>query len=156
MKHIHKQYILLIIIILIIDISSKYWIFHYLNLYETKKILSVLNIFHVHNYGVAFSVLSNKTLWNRFFLSTLSIIIILLIFKEILTSKKRYQKLALSFILAGAIGNLVDRLYYGFVIDFFDIHINNWHFATFNISDCSIFIGIFIYIKNKYRTIQKK
>lgn len=151
MKKIYKKYISIIIVILIIDIFSKYWIFNHLDLYEIKKILSVLNFFHVHNYGVAFSAFSSKTLWNRFFLSTLSIIIILLIFKEILKSKKKHKKLALCFIMAGAIGNLTDRIYYGFVIDFIDMHINNWHFATFNVSDCSIFIGIVIYIKNKYK-----
>ena len=151
MKKIYQKYILIVIVVLIIDIFSKYWIFNHLDLYETKKILSVLNLFHVHNYGVAFSALSSKTLWNRFFLSILSIIIILLIFKEIVKSKKSHKKLAFYFIISGAIGNLTDRIYYGFVIDFIDIHINNWHFATFNISDCSIFIGIVIYIKNKYK-----
>ncbi|QCI16983.1 signal peptidase II [Buchnera aphidicola (Aphis helianthi)] len=153
MKKIYKKYFLITIFLLMIDIFSKYWILNNLDLYEIKKILSVLNLFHVHNYGVAFSILSNKTLWNRCFLSILSTIIVLLIFQKILKSKKRYKKLAYCFIISGAIGNLIDRIYYGFVIDFIDIHINNWHFATCNISDFSIFIGIIIYIKNKYKLI---
>ncbi|QIQ41199.1 MAG: signal peptidase II [Buchnera aphidicola (Aphis urticata)] len=150
MKQIYKKYFLITTIILIIDIFSKYWVCNYLDLYQTKKILSILNLFHVHNYGIAFSILSSETLWNRFFLSILSIIIIVFIFKEMLQVNKAEKKLDFCFILSGAIGNLIDRIYYGFVIDFIDIHVNNWHFATFNISDCSIFIGIIIYIKNKY------
>ncbi|CAL4319978.1 Lipoprotein signal peptidase [Buchnera aphidicola (Protaphis terricola)] len=148
MKKIYKNYYYIIIILIItLDVFSKYWILNYLYLYENKKILSILNLFHVHNYGIAFSILSNKTLWNRFFLSLINIIIILLIFKELINLKIKYKKLSYCFIISGAIGNLIDRLYYGFVIDFIDIHIKNWHFPTFNISDFSIFIGIIIYIK---------
>ncbi|QCI18710.1 signal peptidase II [Buchnera aphidicola] len=156
MKQMHKKYFLITIFFLMLDILSKYLVFNNLNLYETKKIVSVLNLFHVHNYGVAFSILSNENLWNRFFLSILSIIIILIIFKKILKSNKRDKKLAYCLIIAGAMGNLIDRIYYGFVIDFIDIHIDNWHFATFNISDCSIFIGVVIYIKNTYKIIKKQ
>ncbi len=152
----YKKYFLIIIVVLIIDIFSKYWIFNNLDLYKTKQILSILNLFHVHNYGVAFSLLSYQTIWNRIFLSMLNIVIILLIFKEILKAKQKMEKLALCFIISGAIGNLIDRIYYGFVIDFIDIHINTWHFATFNISDCSIMIGTLIYIQNKYNIFKKK
>ncbi|WP_428994354.1 signal peptidase II [Buchnera aphidicola] len=152
----YKKYFLIIIVVLIIDIFSKYWIFNNLDLYKTKQILSILNLFHVHNYGVAFSLLSYQTIWNRIFLSMLNIVIILLIFKEILKAKQKMEKLALCFIISGAIGNLIDRIYYGFVIDFIDIHINTWHFATFNMSDCSIMIGTLIYIQNKYNIFKKK
>ncbi|QFQ31994.1 signal peptidase II [Buchnera aphidicola] len=151
MKKIYKKYFLIIILILIIDIISKLWILKYFDLYETTEILSVLNLFHVHNYGVAFSIFSSETLWNRCFLSILSIIIIVFIFKEIVKIEKK-EKTDFCFILAGAIGNLIDRIHYGFVIDFIDIHINNWHFATFNISDCSIFLGMIIYIKKRIKT----
>ncbi|ALD15112.1 peptidase A8 [Buchnera aphidicola (Aphis glycines)] len=147
MKKINKKYFLIIIIILIIDILSKFWILKYFDLYEKKEIFSILNLFHVHNYGIAFSMFSNKTSWNRFFLSILSIIIIVFIFKEIVKTKTNEKKTDLCFILSGAIGNVIDRINYGFVIDFIDIHINNWHFATFNISDCSIFFGMIMYIK---------
>jgi len=138
---------IIIIIILIMDIFSKYWIVKNIKLYETKKIFLILNFFHVHNYGAAFSLLSNQSGWQRWFLSIISIFTILVIIKIIIKLKKTEIKriIAYSLIIGGAIGNLVDRIFYGFVIDFIDIHINNWHFATFNIADCSIFFGIIIF-----------
>jgi signal peptidase II len=64
--------------------------------------------------------------------------------------KDKNKILSYSLILAGAIGNLIDRVNYGFVVDFIDLHIKNWHFATFNIADFSIFIGMIIIMKNNY------
>ncbi|WAI11911.1 MAG: signal peptidase II [Buchnera aphidicola (Macrosiphum albifrons)] len=145
-------YITIIIFILILDISSKYWITEYIKIYETKKIFSMLNFFHVHNYGAAFSLLSNEKGWQIWFLSIISICTILVVARIIIKSKKKDTKkiTGYSFIIAGAIGNLIDRINYGFVIDFIDVHINNWHFATFNIADCSIFIGIIMLIRINY------
>ncbi|WAI18138.1 MAG: signal peptidase II [Buchnera aphidicola (Acyrthosiphon caraganae)] len=138
-----------IISMLILDISSKYCIIKYIKIYEIKKICSILNIFHVHNYGAAFSLLSDQKGWQRWFLSTVSILTVLVITRIIIRSKiKEIKKItAYSLIIAGAIGNLIDRIIYGFVIDFIDLHINNYHFATFNIADCSIFIGIIMLIR---------
>ncbi|WP_284443318.1 signal peptidase II [Buchnera aphidicola] len=145
-------YIAIIIFILILDISSKYCITQYIKIYETKKIFSMLNFFHVHNYGAAFSLLSNEKGWQIWFLSIISIFTILVVARIIVKSKKKDTKktIGYSFIIAGAIGNLIDRINYGFVIDFIDVHINNWHFATFNIADCSIFIGIIMLIRINY------
>ncbi|AEO08508.1 lipoprotein signal peptidase [Buchnera aphidicola str. Ak (Acyrthosiphon kondoi)] len=138
-----------IISMLILDISSKYCIIKYIKIYEIKKICSILNIFHVHNYGAAFSLLSDQKGWQRWFLSTVSILTVLVITRIIIRSKiKEIKKItAYSLIIAGAMGNLIDRIIYGFVIDFIDLHINNYHFATFNIADCSIFIGIIMLIR---------
>ncbi|MCU4137069.1 signal peptidase II [Buchnera aphidicola (Sitobion miscanthi)] len=149
-----KKWICLTIIIfmLILDISSKYWITKYIQLYETKKIFSILNLFHIHNYGAAFSLLSQQRGWEIWFLSIVSILTILVATRIIIKSNNKEIKkiIAYSFIIAGAIGNLINRIIYGFVIDFIDLHIHNWHFATFNIADCSIFLGIIILVRTNY------
>ncbi|QCI19726.1 MAG: signal peptidase II [Buchnera aphidicola (Brevicoryne brassicae)] len=145
-------YIILIIFIVMIDIFSKYWIFNHIKINETKKIFSILNFFHIHNYGAAFSFLSDQEGWQRWFLSIISIFTILVMIRIIIKSKKikKDKIVSYSFIIAGAIGNLIDRVFHGFVIDFIDVHINDWHFATFNIADCSIFIGILILTRLNY------
>lgn len=142
----------IIIFIIFLDISSKYLVIKYIKIYETKKIFSILNFFHVHNYGAAFSLLSDQKKWQIWFLLIISICTIIVMTRIIMKSKEKEIKkiIAYSFIIAGAIGNLIDRIVYGFVIDFIDVHINNWHFATFNIADCSIFIGIIVLIKINY------
>ncbi|QCI20301.1 signal peptidase II [Buchnera aphidicola (Brachycaudus cardui)] len=139
---------ILIVIIIIIDILSKYWISNHIKIHNVKKIFSILNLFHIHNYGAAFSLLSTQGKSQRWLLSIISTLTILIIIQ---TKKKENNKItAYSFIIAGAIGNLIDRIFYGFVIDFIDIHINNWHFATFNIADCSIFFGILMLIRKNH------
>ncbi|AEO07961.1 signal peptidase II [Buchnera aphidicola] len=151
-----KKYlsITIIIFVIIIDIFSKYLITKYIQLYDTKIIFSMLNLFHIHNYGAIFSLFYNENGWQRWLLSIISCFIILRIIKIIQKLKKNEKNkiIALSLIIGGATGNLIDRIYYGFIIDFIDLHINNWHFATFNIADCSIFFGIIIFLKNYYKT----
>ncbi|QCI15839.1 signal peptidase II [Buchnera aphidicola] len=138
--------IIIIIPILIIDFFSKYWIIKHIKISETIEILPIVSIVQVHNDGAAFSFLSNQSGWQRWFLSTVSISTVLVIIRIIIKSQKNEIKkiTAYCLIMAGAIGNLIDRILYGFVIDFIDMHLDTWHFATFNIADCSIFFGIII------------
>ncbi|AYN24893.1 signal peptidase II [Buchnera aphidicola] len=144
-------YIAIILFIITIDFYSKKWILNNLNIYEKQKIFFILNLFHVHNFGAAFSILSNQNGWQKYFLLIFSSITIIIILKIILKFKKDKNKiLSYSFILSGAIANLIDRINYGFVVDFIDLHIKDWHFATFNIADFSIFIGMIMIMKNNY------
>ncbi|WP_422667588.1 signal peptidase II [Buchnera aphidicola] len=143
-----NKYICIIVIIVLIDLYSKHWITKNFYLYEQKKIFSILNIFYVHNYGVAFSLLSNQNGWQKWLLSSISIITILSIIYIIVTSSQKNNIIPYYFIIGGAIGNLFDRILHQYVIDFIDFHIHNYHFATFNIADLSIFFGILIIIKN--------
>ncbi|AAM67709.1 signal peptidase II [Buchnera aphidicola] len=145
-------YINIIFFIITVDFYSKKWILNHLNIYEKQKVFFILNLFHVHNFGAAFSILSDQNGWQKYFLLIFSIIIILAIIKIMIKFKKKDKNKILSYslILAGAIGNLIDRINYGFVIDFIDLHFKSWHFATFNIADFSIFIGMIMIIKKNY------
>ncbi|HMI77005.1 MAG TPA: signal peptidase II [Buchnera sp. (in: enterobacteria)] len=139
-------FILILISILYIDIISKIWITSHLLLYESKKITSILNLYNIHNYGAIFGIFSNIKIWEYDIFKIFSFIIILIMLKITILSKKNIT-LSYLLIISGAISNLFNRIYYSFVIDFIDIHIKNWHFATFNIADISIFIGIILFLK---------
>lgn len=140
-KKINCIYIIIIMLILIMDISSKNWIMNHIEVYDIKEIFSILNFFHIHNYGIAFSLLSDPEKPQKWLLSIISSFVILAIINIIIKSEKTEKSKIIGYclIIAGALGNLIDRIFYGFVIDFIDIHFYDWHFATFNIADSSIF-----------------
>ena len=100
---------------------------------------------HFQNKGAAFSFLHDAAGWQRYFLITVSMIAIVVI--PFFIKKNKKEPLALwsfTFILAGAIGNLIDRIYYGYVIDFLYLHVNVFYWPAFNIADFFITIGEFL------------
>lgn len=144
-------YILIFLIILISDLESKQLVINYLSLYELKTVLPIFNIFYINNYGGIFGIFSDRKTWQYWFFIISNITTIIIIFKIIHASIKYNLNHNLSYILivSGAISNLSDRILHGFIIDFIDLHIQNWHFATFNIADISIFIGSILLLKSE-------
>ena len=149
-----------------LDQWSKYAVLDSMNLYQSIEVLPFFNLTHVHNYGAAFSFLSSAGGWQRWFFTAIAIGISAVILWW-LKQSPRSQKLlpvAFSFILGGALGNVYDRLVHGYVIDFLDFYVNNWHWPAFNIADSAIFIGAALLIvdmlkngdKNEDKTQQNK
>lgn len=130
---------ILILVIIILDQMTKYMIYTNLDLYESIPIIE--NIFHItytQNFGAAFSILQNQ----QILFIVISSIAVLIIF-YILFSKRHLHKLlvySLSLIAAGAIGNLIDRIRWGYVTDFLDFRV--W--PVFNVADMSIVAGTII------------
>ncbi|QJC33158.1 signal peptidase II [Enterobacteriaceae endosymbiont of Donacia clavipes] len=143
-KKINLLNIFNIIILVSIDIISKNYIIKYIKLYDSYYIKSYLNFTYLKNYGIIFGFFSNY--FNNILL-IINIIILSMIFFFI---KYKDNILSYNFIISGILGNLINRINYGFVIDFIDLHINNYHLPIFNIADTLIFIGIFILIINYY------
>ncbi len=114
-----------------------------MNLRDSIDILPFFNLTYVHNYGAAFSFLSDESGWQRWFLSLIAITIsgLLIWWLKRLPASNKILCGAYSLVLAGAIGNLYDRMYYGYVIDFLHFYYENWHFPAFNIADSAICIG---------------
>lgn len=136
--------------VLLIDMLSKVLIKHFILLgIRIKIIKGFLYITYVKNTGAAFSIFRNNTL----FLIILSIVIIGLLFYYL--SKKIYlsklENISYGLILGGAIGNLFDRIIYGYVIDFIDIYIFKFDYPVFNIADMAIVIGVIILIIDLFR-----
>ncbi len=131
------------VVAFVLDQWSKYAVLDSMNLYQSIEVLPFFNLTHVHNYGAAFSFLSSAGGWQRWFFTAIAIGISVVILWW-LKQSPRSQKLlpvAFSFILGGALGNVYDRLVHGYVIDFLDFYVNNWHWPAFNIADSAIFIG---------------
>ncbi|MGE3920794.1 MAG: signal peptidase II [Gammaproteobacteria bacterium] len=141
-------YFILSLLIIIADQISKWWVLN--NLTEQITLTPWLNIIFTQNTGVAFGFLNNTQGWSNTVFSVFALIVsvILVIWIRRLEKNETLIALALSLILGGALGNLIDRLWHGYVIDFIDFHINAWHFATFNIADSGISVGVTILIIN--------
>ncbi|HHY70922.1 MAG TPA: signal peptidase II [Thermoanaerobacterales bacterium] len=133
------MYFIITILILVADIITKYMVQRAMEPYESIPVLK--NIFHityVQNTGAAFSILKGKTL----FFTVVSFAAILLIVYILIKYpiKEKVYGIVMAMILGGAVGNLIDRLRYGYVVDFLDFRI--W--PVFNIADCAIVIGVLI------------
>ena len=139
------KYLIVISILCFLDQYSKVYISLNINKLINKDLL-ILTIEYIRNYGAAFNILSGS----RLFLSLISIIsTIILMYLIFIREDKRINKYGLSFIVAGSIGNGVDRIFYGYVIDF--IKIKFVDFPVFNIADIAINIGILVMIINYFR-----
>jgi signal peptidase II len=106
----------------------------------------------VHNTGAAFSFLSDAGGWQRWLFAGLAVgmSIVISVWLTRLKPNETFIAIALSLILGGAIGNLVDRLAYGYVIDFLDIYYGNWHWPAFNIADSAITVGVVLMLIDSF------
>ncbi len=131
------------VLILLIDRYSKIWAMTHLLILTPLSILPVLNLTLAHNTGAAFGFLHSFLGWQNIFLGTLACVISIVIVINLarLSIKSYWLNIALCLILAGAIGNVWDRVLYGFVIDFISLHYHTWYFAIFNVADSAITVG---------------
>ncbi|TMO64546.1 signal peptidase II [Pseudoalteromonas aurantia] len=126
-----------------VDYVTKAAVMDSMKLYESIELLPFFNFTYMHNYGAAFSFLSEAGGWQRWFLSSIAVAIsaLLLYWLRKLPANNWVLCGAYSLVLAGAIGNLVDRLVHGYVIDFLHFYYQNWHYPAFNIADMAIVGG---------------
>ena len=143
----------LIFILIFFDFFSKQLIFNLINLNNFIKITFFFEITHIHNYGIAFGLFSG--IIPSWFFVILGIIITFLVFIIYLKSSKYIEKYGLILIIAGAISNILDRIYNGYVIDFIYLHYNQFYWPAFNFADIYISIGIFLiifqYVRDWYK-----
>jgi signal peptidase II len=131
-------YVLLITLsVIAMDQITKYMIVTSFNTYDSIEIFPFLNIVNVRNTGAAFGMF--RGLGSGFFIV---ISLAAIIFVVNLIMRNAYNFIGLSLILGGAVGNLIDRLFYGKVVDFIDFSIGNFHWPAFNVADSSLTTGI--------------
>jgi signal peptidase II len=146
------------LIAIVLDQVTKQAIVNSMDLYQSIEITSFFNLTYVHNYGAAFSFLYDAGGWQRYFLSIIAIGVSIVIVWWLKKSPKEQLLLpvAFSFILGGAVGNVLDRILHGYVIDFLDFYYSTYHWPAFNVADSAIFIGAALLIidmfKNKDET----
>jgi signal peptidase II len=138
---------LIVILLIALDQSSKYWIVHHLQRYQSWPLLPWLNITHTINHGIAFSFFAHSTPWVQSSITLLNTMIIFYLAYTIIFTHApiRFMR-SYGLLFSGAVGNLIDRLTHGYVIDFIDFHWHQWHFATFNLADSMICIAVFYLI----------
>ncbi len=131
------------VLLLAVDQLSKWEALRSLAPQQPVPLLPGFNLTLVFNPGAAFSFLSDASGWQRWFFSALAIVVIVLLSRWIWqeSADKRLSLLAYSLILAGAAGNLIDRLVHGHVVDFIDLYYRHWHWPAFNLADSWITLG---------------
>jgi len=142
------NYLILLVsttIILIIDQLSKVFIDRAMDLHQSIPVIpNFFSITYIRNKGAAFGFLANTSYRLPFFIfiSIVAVIVILVAYSK-LRKDQKLAMLSLSMILAGAVGNLIDRIRLGEVIDFLDVYWGNYHWPAFNIADSAICVGVF-------------
>ncbi|CAH1904142.1 lipoprotein signal peptidase [Candidatus Nitrotoga sp. HW29] len=137
-----KHWLSLATVIVILDQITKLWISQIFVYGENMAVTNFFNLVLVHNSGAAFSFLSNAGGWQRWLFSAVAAIASVWIIW--LLRKYKQEKLfcfALALILGGALGNLIDRAVYGYVVDFLDFYWSTYHFPAFNIADSAVTCG---------------
>ena len=123
---------------------------------QSETITSYFNLVMVYNKGAAFSFLSDQSGWQRYFFSALAAAVsIFIVWMLNRNANERLFCWSLSLILGGAIGNLIDRLAYGHVIDFLDFHLNAWHWPAFNVADSAITVGAALFVLDELRRVNR-
>src|SRR4030042_2997557 len=138
-----KEAFLISIIVVALDQITKYLALTYINPYDSFKILPFLHLVLVTNKGAAFCMF--KHIGSGFFIAASAIAIIFVLY---LLIRGKEDHLGLSLILGGAIGNLIDRILYGSVVDFIDLSIGKYHWPAFNVADSALSIGVTIILLN--------
>jgi len=131
-------------IVVVFDQMSKIWVDLTLELHQSIPVMPSFSITYAHNYGAAFSFLSDAGGWQRWFFAVLAIVVSIgiVVYLKKLKSEEKLLAVSLSLILGGAIGNIIDRVLYGYVIDFLDIYYQAYHWPIFNIADSAITVGV--------------
>ena len=144
LKHrILKAYLGMVLLIVLLDQLSKWLILSNLDPLNTIPVTGFFNLILVYNKGAAFGFLANSNFdANLFFLITNLVILLILIYVLwTLRPGNSQSAAAIWLIIGGAIGNIIDRIVHGHVIDFLDFHYAGWHYSAFNVADSAITIG---------------
>ena len=146
------KWLWLSILALVLDQWSKLSVDASMDLYESIAIMPYFNLTYVRNTGAAFSFLSEAGGWQRWFFAAMAFIASISITVWLYRLKKHETLLAiaLALVLGGAVGNLIDRVLYGYVIDFLDVYYETWHFPAFNIADSAISLGVFLMLLESF------
>ncbi|EKO3369390.1 signal peptidase II [Vibrio fluvialis] len=117
------------------------------------EILPFFNLLYVHNYGAAFSFLSDQAGWQRWLFTGIAFAVVglLAFWMRRLPSSDKWNNMAYAFIIGGAVGNVFDRVVHGFVVDYLDFYWGTYHWPAFNLADSAICIGAAMIILDGFR-----
>lgn len=139
-------WLLLSLLIVVLDLWTKQIATESLTLYRPIELTSWLNMTLAHNYGAAFSFLSDAGGWQRWLFTGLAsvVTVVLIVWLIRLPMKEKLTAAALSLVIGGAVGNLIDRIVNGYVVDFIDVYYHDSHWPAFNLADSAITCGVIL------------
>ncbi|MFN6961558.1 MAG: signal peptidase II [Rhodocyclaceae bacterium] len=139
-------------VVVIADHACKAWVLNAFHLYESVTVTPFFNLVLVMNPGASFSFLANAGGWQKWFFIALALAISAWLAVMIRRhAGQRLMPAALALILGGALGNVIDRLRFGAVVDFLDFHLGGWHWPAFNVADSAITIGVILLLLQQLR-----
>jgi signal peptidase II len=144
------------LLVLLLDQFTKVLVLGAFQLGDSTPLTSFFNLVRVHNYGAAFSFLASAGGWQRWFFTGIGVAATLFMLWMLRShAGQTLFCLAISLILGGAVGNVVDRLLHGYVIDFLDFFWGRWHFPAFNIADSAITVGAALLILDEILRVRR-
>ena len=141
----------IIFAVIFADQFSKYLILNNLDFGQIIPVFTGFNLVFVLNKGVSFSLFSNDNALTPWILTAITIVIVLFLFRWIKNEKTPLSRLALALVIGGAIGNIIDRIRFGGVVDFLDFYCYIYHWPAFNIADSAVCVGAFLLIYDKLK-----
>lgn len=139
--------------VVVFDQVTKWLCTLYLSAITPIKVLPGFDLILRHNTGAAFSFLAEASGWQRWFFVGLALVIglMIILWLQRLPENKKLEGMGLSLILGGAIGNVIDRILYGHVVDFIVLYYKEWQWPAFNIADSAICIGVFLFAMSLFK-----
>ncbi|MFM8757713.1 MAG: signal peptidase II [Limnohabitans sp.] len=144
------------VLIMVLDQFTKVLVLGSFQYGESVPVTSFFNLVRVHNHGAAFSFLADAGGWQRWFFTVLGIVAAgVMVWLLRSHAGERLFCLALSLLLGGALGNVIDRLLHGYVVDFLDFYWDRWHFPAFNLADSAITLGAALMILDELLRVRR-
>ncbi|CAG37280.1 signal peptidase II [Desulfotalea psychrophila] len=144
------SYILIVCLVIVCDQLTKLWILHNFQLYEVREVIpDFFNLVYVVNTGAAFSMLADvDSPWRHYFFLFIGLgaVLGLTVYTYTLRKEHFLHMVGLACIVGGALGNLIDRVSYGYVVDFLDVYVGGYHWPAFNVADSAICVGVVLYM----------
>ena len=146
------RWLWLTLLCLVLDQVTKQWVVATFEYRESLAVLPFFSLTYVHNLGAAFSFLADQGGWQRWFFTAIAAIASIVFIVWLAKTPRSQTMLGIAFalMLSGAMGNLIDRALFGYVIDFLDFHWSGNHFPAFNVADSMIFIGAALMILDSF------
>ncbi|MEQ6342336.1 MAG: signal peptidase II [Gammaproteobacteria bacterium] len=146
------------LVVIVLDQATKFLASGTLILHDPVAVLPFFNLTLMHNTGAAFSFLHDASGWQRWFFTALAAIVsvVLVVWLRRLQPQEKWMAAALALVLGGAVGNLIDRVMYGYVVDFIQLYYEDWYYPAFNIADAAITVGAVMLVIDTLRSKEKQ
>ena len=141
----------MVLLIFVLDMAFKSWVHQQLDDLQVINVTPFFNLVHVHNTGAAFSFLADAGGWQRWLFIGVAGAISSWLAWSLSRSFSQLERIAFASLLGGALGNLVDRLFRGYVVDYLDLHWQAWHWPAFNLADMAICAGAVLLVWHSFK-----